>query len=119
MSLFVCWMFIIDDEIDCIKIANASIEEFKHLWSEILRVISESCELNGHDEGSAIQESEFKSAEAFRPFGQILVGRYTVGTLREVLTVWLNQSKEKLSFEILVGADIFFCNNRTTTTFLG
>ncbi|KAH7040893.1 isoprenoid synthase domain-containing protein [Microdochium trichocladiopsis] len=77
LAQFVCWMFIIDDEIDSIKQANVSIEEFKHLWSEALRVISESCGLHGHEVGAKFEPSKYQSAETFRPFGELLMTRYS------------------------------------------
>jgi len=75
LAQFVCWMFIVDDEID--GMAKASMEEFRHIWDEILRVISESCALHGHDAGAEFRKSEFQSAETFRPFGVRLMERYT------------------------------------------
>lgn len=75
LAQFVCWMFIVDDEID--GLVKATSEEFKHIWDEILRVISESCALHGHVAGAKFRESEFQSAETFRPFGVMLMERYT------------------------------------------
>ncbi|KXJ85292.1 isoprenoid synthase domain-containing protein [Microdochium bolleyi] len=80
LSQFVCWMFIVDDEIDAL--AKASVEDFKHLWSEVLRVISESCGLHGNEAAGAgaggFRKSDFQAAETFRPFGELLMQRYSV-----------------------------------------
>ncbi|KAH8649891.1 isoprenoid synthase domain-containing protein [Xylariales sp. PMI_506] len=79
LAYFVCWMFILDDEVDIISAAGKDNEAaFYHIWHETLRVSSESCALNEADDSKPWRKSEFESVESFRGIGQWLKTRYTV-----------------------------------------
>ncbi|KAB5575253.1 isoprenoid synthase domain-containing protein [Coniochaeta sp. 2T2.1] len=81
LASFVCWMYIFDDELDAMTAAGRDSEaDFVHTWNETLRIVAESCGLQGKeaDQQQRPRESDVKSADTFRPFGEMLTKGYTI-----------------------------------------
>ncbi|EFX01633.1 hypothetical protein CMQ_8099 [Grosmannia clavigera kw1407] len=77
LTYFVCWMFLVDDEIDHIVAPGQNQEErLSNLWSEVLHLVESSCSITGVINGE--EGTNKKPLEAFRVFGKSMRHKYTI-----------------------------------------